>query len=85
MMEICDITYYARRISLLQSVKSVLGWKDERNSKKLRNTAGIKSVKVSYSAGAAEIVYDTDIISLKDICAIIEKLGYQAQAEGGRS
>ena len=31
---------------------------------KLRNTAGIKSVKVSYSDGIANIVYDNDIITL---------------------
>lgn len=43
---------------------------------KLRNTAGIKSVNVSYSKGTAEIVYDIDIISLKNIQAVIKKLGY---------
>jgi sulfite exporter TauE/SafE/copper chaperone CopZ len=45
--------------------------------RKLRNAAGVKNVKVSYSAGTADIAYDTDIISLKDITAIIEKLDYQ--------
>ena len=45
--------------------------------RKLRNTAGVKSAKVSYSAGTADISYDTDIISLRDITAIIKKLDYQ--------
>jgi len=45
--------------------------------RKLRNIAGVKSVKVSYSAGTAEITYDTEIISLKGIYAVIEKLDYQ--------
>lgn len=49
--------------------------------RKLQNTAGIKSVKVSYNTGTADITYDTDIISLKDIAAIIEKLDYQVLTE----
>ena len=48
---------------------------------KLRNTAGVKSAKVSYNDGTAEITYDTDIISLRDICAVIEKLDYQVLTE----
>ena len=44
--------------------------------KKLRNTAGIKSAKVSYKAGTADLVYDNDLITLKDISAIIQKLDY---------
>lgn len=43
---------------------------------KLRNTAGIKSAKVSYSDGAANIDYDSDIIALRDIEVIIQKLDY---------
>lgn len=43
---------------------------------KLCNTAGIKSAKVSYSEGTANIDYDSDIISLKDIEVIIQKLDY---------
>lgn len=45
--------------------------------KKLRRTAGVKQVKVSYNSGTAHITYDTDIISLKDIKAIIENLDYK--------
>lgn len=48
-----------------------------RIEKKLRNTSGIRSAKVSYSAGTADITYDTGKISLKDISAIIEKLDYK--------
>ena len=49
--------------------------------KKLRNTAGVKSATVSYSASTAEIVYDTDIITLKDIEGVIEKLDYSIETE----
>ncbi|MDR3051370.1 MAG: sulfite exporter TauE/SafE family protein, partial [Oscillospiraceae bacterium] len=52
--------------------------------KKLRNTAGIKSAQVSYSAGTADISYDTDIISLRDIAAVIEKLDYSVLPGGER-
>ena len=45
--------------------------------KKLRNTAGIESAEVSYSAGTAVLTYDTDIITMRDITAIIEKLDYE--------
>lgn len=49
--------------------------------KKLRNTAGIKSAKVSYSDGTADITYDTDIISLKDITNIIQNLDYEVLSD----
>ncbi|HBD00623.1 MAG TPA: heavy metal transporter, partial [Lachnoclostridium sp.] len=45
--------------------------------KKLRNTAGIENVEVSYSAGTAVITFDTDIISYKSIVGIIEGLDYE--------
>jgi copper chaperone CopZ len=44
---------------------------------KLRHTAGVQSVNVSYGDGTADITYDTDIISLRDIDAVIEKLDYR--------
>ena len=44
--------------------------------KKLRNTAGIEKVEVSYSTGTASVTFDTDIISYKSITSIIENLGY---------
>lgn len=53
--------------------------------RKLKNTAGIKKANVSYSKGTADITYDSDIISLHDICAIIEKLGYKVQKDGRRT
>lgn len=52
--------------------------------KKLRNTAGVKSVKVSYNEGSADITYDTDIISLKDITAIIHKMDYEVLPDSSR-
>ncbi|MDK2807925.1 MAG: uncharacterized protein PWP24_659 [Clostridiales bacterium] len=45
--------------------------------KKLKNTAGIETIRVSYSEGIAEVTYDADIIKQKEIKAVIEKLGYQ--------
>jgi uncharacterized protein len=44
--------------------------------KKLLSTIGVKSAKVSYGAGTAVISYDTEMISLKDIGTVIEKLDY---------
>ncbi|MGN0341647.1 MAG: sulfite exporter TauE/SafE family protein [Roseburia sp.] len=48
---------------------------------KLKKTAGVQSVTVSYNTGFADIVYDSDIITLKDICIIIEKLDYEVLQE----
>ncbi len=50
--------------------------------KKLRNTAGIKSAKVSYTTETAEVVYDGDIITFKEIGAVIERLEYTVLPEG---
>lgn len=52
--------------------------------KKLQNTAGIKRVKVSYNEGSADITYDTDIISLKDITTIIHNLDYEVLPDDER-
>lgn len=46
--------------------------------KKLRKTAGIEKVSVSYSKGIAEVTYDAAKISVEDMTAIIEDLGYEA-------
>lgn len=57
-----------------------------RIEQKLRNTAGVKAVSVRYQTGAADITYDTDIISLRDIIRVIEQLDYEVlpdQAGGG--
>lgn len=45
--------------------------------RKLQNTAGIEKAVVSYSAGTAEVTYDADMISMKEITAVIEKLDYE--------
>ncbi|HWQ50170.1 MAG TPA: sulfite exporter TauE/SafE family protein [Terriglobales bacterium] len=52
---------------------------------KLRNTAGVKSATVSYSAGTADVAYDTDILTHSDISAVIEKLGYKVLPDERRS
>jgi sulfite exporter TauE/SafE/copper chaperone CopZ len=48
----------------------------DRIENKLRNTAGVASAEVSYSAGTAAVTYDTDIITLREIQAVIQNLGY---------
>ena len=48
---------------------------------KLRNTAGVTNVSVSYAKGIADISYDTDIISLRDITRVIEQLDYEVLPE----
>lgn len=53
--------------------------------RKLRNTAGIREVSVSYSTGTADIIYDSNLISLKDIEAIIVKLDYEVLPETGKT
>lgn len=51
--------------------------------KKLRSTAGVQKADVSYSAGTAAVTYDADIISVKELAAIIQKLGYQVTSGRG--
>ncbi len=53
--------------------------------RKLRNTAGIKSVAVSYRAGTADVSYDTDVISLRDVIAVIERLDYKVLIGNARA
>lgn len=45
--------------------------------KALKNAKGIGSVAVSYEDSTAEIVYNKNQISLSEIIAVIEKLGYE--------
>lgn len=47
----------------------------------LRHTAGVVRAEVSYTAQKADVTYDKDIISLKDITTLIEKLDYQVLPE----
>lgn len=51
--------------------------------RKLGNTAGVHRVSVSYNTGIADITYDTNIITLNVIEAIITKLGYEILTETG--
>lgn len=52
--------------------------------RKLKNTAGVQKVKVSYNTGLADITYDTDVITIKDIKTIIEKLDYEVLPKSGK-
>ncbi len=47
-------------------------------NEKLNHTVGIVSTSVSYDNATADIVYDEEKISLKEIIAAIESLGYEA-------
>lgn len=49
--------------------------------RKLKNTVGIQDVTVSYNTGVADITYDSAVITLKEIKAVIEKLDYEALPE----
>ncbi len=53
--------------------------------RQLRSTAGVERAAVSYSAGTAVVAYDTDILSFKQVIAVIERLGYSVLAERGHS
>ena len=47
----------------------------------LRKRVEIKEAEVSYETGMAEILYDADKITLKEIIRIINDLGYDAKSE----
>ena len=49
--------------------------------RKLKTTAGIESAGVSYNQGTATVAFDTDLISLKEIEAVIEALDYEVLAD----
>lgn len=48
----------------------------------LKKTAGISSVRVSYSRGLAEVEFDPEILTRSQIVTIIEDLGYTVTEEG---
>ncbi|MDR0813502.1 MAG: sulfite exporter TauE/SafE family protein [Oscillospiraceae bacterium] len=52
--------------------------------KKLRETPGVVSVFVSYSAEKATVSYDAGIVTLRELEAIIERLGYRVLHTDGR-
>ena len=45
--------------------------------KKLNHTKGIVSATVSYNSATADIVYNEEKISLKEIVATVKSLGYK--------
>ncbi|MGN1165456.1 MAG: sulfite exporter TauE/SafE family protein [Lachnospiraceae bacterium] len=50
-----------------------------RIERKLGNTSGIEKIDVSYSKNTADILYDPERITFKQICNVIESLGYEVQ------
>ncbi|MDR1505957.1 MAG: sulfite exporter TauE/SafE family protein [Treponema sp.] len=55
-----------------------------RIEKKLKNTAGIREVLVSYVNGTASVTCNESVISRREIIRVIEALGYRVLEEGGR-
>jgi sulfite exporter TauE/SafE/copper chaperone CopZ len=51
---------------------------------RLRNTAGVIKADVSFGEGTADVTYDADVISLRGVCSVIEKLTYAVLADGER-
>lgn len=49
---------------------------------RLKSLNGVKSIRVSYQTGMAEIEYDADKISFAQVEQTIKKLGYAVRAEG---
>lgn len=49
--------------------------------KQLRNLAGIREAKVNYGKGTAQVAYEADQITLKEIAESIQKLGYSVGKE----
>ncbi|MDR2922805.1 MAG: sulfite exporter TauE/SafE family protein [Treponema sp.] len=56
-----------------------------RIEKKLKETAGVKSVAVSYNTGEASVTYDAAQTSFDEISAVIEKLGYRMPEGNGKN
>lgn len=53
--------------------------------KKLRKTAGVHHAAVSYSKGTAVVTYNAEELSLGEMKAVIEKLGYEILSENRRA
>lgn len=51
----------------------------------LKNKKGIESISVSYATSKADIVYDSNIISYKEIVKIIKKSGYYVIDENSKN
>jgi len=49
--------------------------------KKLRNTVGIESADVNYNQGTAVVAFDADLVTLREIEAIIGALDYEVLAD----
>jgi copper chaperone CopZ len=72
------------KIKNYESVACDLRKLSKQNLEEARSTIGIENAVVSYNVGTAVVTYDTDIISLKDIAAIIRKSDYHVVAGGQR-
>jgi sulfite exporter TauE/SafE/copper chaperone CopZ len=53
--------------------------------KKLRGTTGVLSAEVSYVGGTAAVTYDADVVTMREIEAVIEKLDYRVLDGGDRT
>lgn len=53
--------------------------------KELKHLRGVTFAKVNYSTGIANIKYNADIVSVKQICDAIEKIGYEVKSSNAIS
>jgi len=49
-----------------------------RIEKKLRSASGVQNAQVSYNSGQASVTYDSNITSIAELIAAVDKLGYKA-------
>ena len=52
---------------------------------KLKKLEGVQKVDVSYKTGIVEIIYQSDIVSIKEIKAVIERLDYRVVHESEKN
>ncbi|MDR2089776.1 MAG: sulfite exporter TauE/SafE family protein [Clostridiales Family XIII bacterium] len=81
--EVCGIAMEAgRKTAELRIGGMTCAACESKIERKLRSTAGVASAEVRLGAGTAVVVYDADSITLKEIAARIEGLGYSVLADG---
>ena len=49
--------------------------------RKLKNTPGVKSVSVDFARGTADITFDPEVATLKELSHVIERLNYEVLAD----
>ena len=52
-----------------------------RIEKKLRSTSGVQNAEVSHNSGKASVTYDAKVVSLAELIAAVDNLGYKASVQ----